>query len=306
LTAVLTNPPPSGVLDQLGLRGHRVTVLKDVPGGNANWLLEAPGRGRVVLRRYHAQATPAGLSYEHSVLGYLARTGWVVPEPVGGLVQHEGLWYCLTRFVPGGPAGDEGAGQRRRRGRDLARLHLALRGLGERLGQRPGWRAQHAGVTVHAGIDWAACLRGLAQVSPRLGSWAAAAAIQAQDALAAVGADGLPVTVIHGDFAEWNVHYERGHLAGIIDFGLTHLDSRPYELAIARTYRSPETIDAYRGELACGGWPLSDLEEAAIEPINRAFRVDMAAWQMEHGHRTGDYDLAMIERQLSRTGTAPP
>lgn len=96
---------------------------------------------------------------------------------------------------------------------------------------------------------------------------------QARDVLAAIGADELPVTVVHGDFHEQNVHYEHGHLAGVIDFGLTHLDSRPYELAIARTWRSPETIAAY-GE--------------------------------ESGRCGGDYDLAMIERQLSRTGTPPP
>jgi homoserine kinase type II len=303
---VLTDPPPCAVLDRLGLYRHGITVLKDVPGGNGNWLVEAPVRGQAVLRRYHARATPADLSYEHSVLRYLAGAGWVVPEPVGELVQHEGLWYCLTRFVPGEAVGRESTAQRRRRGRDLARLHIALRGLGERIGQRPGWRAQHAGVTVHTDIDWAACVRGLLHVSPQLGAWATAAAIRARDALAAVGAGELPVTVVHGDFAEWNVHYERGRLAGIIDFGLTHLDSRPYELAVARTYRSPETTGAYREELARGGWPLSALEEAAIEPINHAFRVDMAAWQMDHGRRTGDYDLAMIERQLSRTGTASP
>lgn len=304
MAAVLTDALPSGVLDRLGLRGHRITVLRDVPGQNANWLVEGSPRGRVVLRRYHARATPADLFYEHAVLRHLARAGWVVPEPVGELVRHEGLWYCPTRFVPGEPAGQESAGQRRRRGRDLARLHIAMRGLGERMGQRPGWRAQHGGVTVHTSIDWTACLRGLAEASPRLGSWAAAAEVQTRDALAAIGAGGLPVTVVHGDFAEWNVHYEHGRLAGVIDFGLTHLDSRPYELAIARTYRSPETIDAYRAELARGGWPLSELEEAAIEPVNRAFRVDMAAWQMDYGRRTGDYDLAMIERQLSRTGTS--
>jgi hypothetical protein len=44
----------------------------------------------------------------------------------------------------------------------------------------------------------------------------------------------------------------------------------------------------------------------ALGPVSRAFRVDMAAWQMDHGRRTGLYDLAMIERQLSKTGTAPP
>lgn len=43
----------------------------------------------------------------------------------------------------------------------------------------------------------------------------------------------------------------------------------------------------------------------AIEPVYRAFRVHMAAWQLERGRRTGQYDLAMIERQLAMTGTAP-
>jgi Ser/Thr protein kinase RdoA (MazF antagonist) len=112
--------------------------------------------------------------------------------------------------------------------------------------------------------------------------------------------------VVHGDFAEWNVHYEDGRLAGVIDFGLTHVDTRPYELAIARTYRAPQVIDAYRAELATGGWPLSELEEAAMGPVYRAFRGAMAAAEMEDGRITGSYDLAMIERQLSRTGTVLP
>jgi Ser/Thr protein kinase RdoA (MazF antagonist) len=110
--------------------------------------------------------------------------------------------------------------------------------------------------------------------------------------------------VVHGDFAEWNVHYDRGRLAGVIDFDLTHVDTRPYELAIARAYRAPEMADAYRAELAACGWPLSELEEAAVAPVYSAFRVGMAAAEMEDGLVTGNYDLAMIERQLSRTGTA--
>ncbi len=297
---------PAQVIERLGLRPSRIIALRDIPGQNGSWLVTMPGGQCLVLRRYHPLATAQDLSYEHSVLGHLAQAGWVVPEPAGELMQYEGRWYCPTRYVPGEAISQETPGQRRQRGRDLARLDSALRGLGERIGQRPGWRAQHADVTVHADIDWDACVHGLMQVSPRLGSWASAAAAQARDALTAVGASELPLTVVHGDFAEWNVHYERGQLAGVIDFGLTHLDSRPYELAIARTYRAPEAIDAYRGELARDGWPLSELEEAAIEPVYRAFRVDMTAWQLEDGRRSGRYDLAMIERQLSRTGTAPP
>jgi hypothetical protein len=102
------------------------------------------------------------------------------------------------------------------------------------------------------------------------------------------------------------VHYRHGRLAGVIDFGLAHQDTRPYELAIARTYRAPEAADAYRDELARGGWPLSALEEAAIGPVYHAFRVGMAAWELDHGLKTGEYNLAAIERQLSMTGTPSP
>jgi Ser/Thr protein kinase RdoA (MazF antagonist) len=304
LAAMLTGPP-SHVLELLGVRQGTVVALKDVPGGNGSWLAGTLGGQQVVLRRYHRRATAADLAYEHAVLRYLTDAGWAVPVPLSGLVQDAGLWYCLTRRVLGQPVARESARQRARRGRDLAGLHVALRGLGGRIGQRPGWRAQHAGVTVHTAIDWEACVRGLTAVSPRLGRWALAAAKQTRAALAAIDASELPLTVVHGDFAEWNVHYRRGHLAGVIDFGLTHLDSRPYELAIARTWRAPEAIDAYRAELARSGWPLTALEEAAIIPVYRAFRLDMTAW-LDQGRRTSDYDLRAIERQLTRTGTAPP
>jgi Ser/Thr protein kinase RdoA (MazF antagonist) len=301
---MLTGPPPR-VLELLGAHAAHVVVLKDIPEQNASWLLGTPSRARLVLRRYHRGATAADLAYEHTVLRYLGDAGWLVPVPVSGLVEDAGLWYCVTRRVPGLAVARESQAQRARRGRDLARLHVALRGLGERVGQRPGWRVQHDGVSVHAGIDWQACVRGLTAVSPRLGCWASAAAEDIRAALAAIGASGLPLTVVHGDFAEWNVHYRRGRLAGVIDFGLTHLDSRPYELAVARTWRAPEAVSAYRKELAHSGWPLTALEEAAIVPVYRAFRLDMTAWLLHQGLRTREYDLPGIERQLTRTGTPP-
>jgi Ser/Thr protein kinase RdoA (MazF antagonist) len=138
---------------------------------------------------------------------------------------------------------------------------------------------------------------------------AAVAASRAE--LAAIGAGDLPVTLVHGDFHEGNVHYlddDRGRerLAGVIDFGLTHLDSRPYELAIARSYRSPELRAAYRDELTRQGWPLSPLEVAAIEPLDRAFRVDMVAWQLAEGLRLGRFATDLIERHLARTGVPRP
>lgn len=130
------------------------------------------GRLALMLRR----AVAEDLGHEHAVLRHLAAAGWVVPEPAGDPVEEAGLWYCPTRYVPGRAAGPQTPAQQR--GRDLARLHLALRGLGERIGQRPGWRARHLGVTAHARIDWQACVRGLEQASSRLAARARAAAAQ--------------------------------------------------------------------------------------------------------------------------------
>lgn len=159
---------------------------------NGSWLVERSGQERTVLRRYHPDTGPDDLAYEHTVLRHLATAGWVVPHPIGDPLPHRGLWYCLTRYVPGKPVAAESPAQRRRRGRDLARLHLALRGLGERIGQRPGWCPQHTGITVLTSLDWRACVEGLVAVSPRLGAWAQAAAAQTRAALDAIGADQLP------------------------------------------------------------------------------------------------------------------
>jgi homoserine kinase type II len=296
----------SEILDQLGVAYRRVTVLSDVRSGNGNWLVETAGEKPQVLRRYRTSATGAELAYEHDVLRHLDAAGWSVPVPVSDLVQHQGAWYCLTRHVPGAAIRDESAGQRRRRGRDLARLHLALRGLDERIGQRTGFHPNHTAITTRTGFGWDTAVRALEHADPRLAAWAQSAAEQVRDGLNAAGTGGLPLMVVHGDFAEWNVHYQDGHLSGVVDFDLTHLDSRPYELAIARTYRAPEAADGYRAELARCGWPLSDLEEAGIEPVYRAFRLGMAAWEIHHGQETGRYNMPMIERQLTMTGTTRP
>jgi len=91
----------------------------------------------------------------------------------------------------------------------------------------------------------------------------------------------------------------------VIDFGVSHLGTRPYDLVSARCYRQPEIGSGYVEELNRQGWPLSDLEEAAIRPIYRVFRLYMVAWQIDVGMRTGHFDAAMITAQLTQTGVAP-
>ena len=282
----------------------QVTALQVKTYGNCCWLVE-PSRGEAfVLRRYHDEASEEDLAYEHSVLRFLSARGWVVPEPVGDLIRLDRWWWVPTRLIPGDTVQPETVDQRARRGRDLARLHHSLRELD--LGQRPGWRSQHTALTVHTDIDWESSLATFTRSNPELAEWAAKAADAARVELRSLGAEDLPTLVIHGDFHELNVHYGPDGLSGVLDFGLSHLDSRPQELAIARTHRSPEVIDAFREESERLGWPLSDLEEACIVPIRSAFRIDMVAWQLHHGERVGSYDTRWIESQLSKTSTPRP
>src|SRR5580692_2321800 len=49
---------PASVLNVLEVRPGRIAVLKDVPLGNGNWLIELPGGQRAVLRRYHQARLP--------------------------------------------------------------------------------------------------------------------------------------------------------------------------------------------------------------------------------------------------------
>ena len=80
---VMPASDPDQALNLLGVRPRRVVVLRDVPLGNGNWLVETAAAERFVLRRYHPQATREDLAYEHAVLGYLAGLGWVVPARAG-------------------------------------------------------------------------------------------------------------------------------------------------------------------------------------------------------------------------------
>lgn len=293
------------VFAELGVAARRCKPLKVVEEGNSSWRVETEDGDILALRRYHRGATVEAVLYEHAVLDHVAAAGWVVPHPVTDLTDIDGVLYCATAFVPGSPKENESEEDQAQRGRDLARLHACLRHLD--IGQRPGWRCQHAAVTVHSDIDWERCVAALRGVDGSLADWAQAAAEATRAELAGLRADDLPVLVVHGDFASWNVHYSgTGRLAGVIDFGLTHLDSRPYELAIGRGYRAPAMVGAYRSELANLGWSLTPLEEAAIEPLQRAFRVDMAAWAMDAGARAASFDLATIRSQLQRTAAAPP
>jgi hypothetical protein len=92
----------------------------------------------------------------------------------------------------------------------------------------------------------------------------------------------------------------------VTDFDLTHQDSRAWEFVLARMHRSPELIEGYERTAAELGFPLSAPEKVAVEPLERVFRVNMVMAELWGATRTGRFNFEMIERQLSRTGTAAP
>src|ERR1700753_2863558 len=115
MEAVLGGPDPA-VLALFGLDRHRVTVLSDVPDGNANWLVTDEAGHRLVLRRHHGEATFEDLTWEYAVLQHLAGAGWNVPAPLGELTGHQGRWFGLAPLRPrpaGPPQGPSRAGRAR-------------------------------------------------------------------------------------------------------------------------------------------------------------------------------------------------
>ncbi|GAB3405378.1 protein kinase family protein [Flindersiella endophytica] len=300
----------SQILDLLGVPAAHTAEIpaNHGPDGNANWHVWPRSGEPCVLRRYYAGTTVEDLAYEHAIPRQLSGQGWFVPDPLAEPLEVDGRWYCLTRYVPGQCRTRETPQQSRQRGADLARLDVALRPLAEQLGQRGGWRPLCAGLPVLTVADWQAGLDGFAAEQPALATWAAHAAAVTVDELAGLGAvDDLPLTLIHGDFmAEQNVHYDGDRLAGVIDFGVSHVGTRPYELISARSYRAPELVTAYADELRRLGWPLSEQEKAALVPVERGFRLGMVAWLLLAGTRAGRFDTAAIAAHLARTGIARP
>lgn len=76
-----------------------------------------------------------------------------------------------------------------------------------------------------------------------------------------IDADRAETIILHGDFAPWNILYERGELSGIYDFELAHLNFRVSDFALS--WRG------YQGDVIAGymeRYPLSELDQKMIVP----------------------------------------
>jgi Ser/Thr protein kinase RdoA (MazF antagonist) len=304
--AAITPETLHAVAAQLGLEVDRFEETRPADAesiGNGNWFAWN-GDHRHVLRRYHVLRTAEDLAYESAVLRHLTARGWSVPAPVAGPVRYDGRLWAATRHVPGAPHRNETAAQIDERGTLLAKLHADLADLD--LGQRQGFFQGSDLDGMGTFQDWDPGLQALRELRPDLADWAAFAMAEAKKSVAENNLLELPQTIVHGDFATWNLHFTDGRLSGVIDFDLTHQDSRSWEFMIARVYRAPELIDGYQRAAKELGNSLTEAELAAIPLMHGVFRVNMVMAELWSGPRTGSFDLPMIERQLGLTGSRRP
>ncbi|MBB5833641.1 phosphotransferase enzyme family protein [Kribbella italica] len=300
---------PTAPYDVAALLGLPVEKLEEVQRadpadpGNGVWFLWTGGGECVVLRRYHVLRTKLDLLFEAKVLAHLTCRGWEVPSTVAGPIEYADRLWAATRFVPGQARRKETVAQRGERGAVLAQLHADLRDLEIDLPQREGFFQGCDLVAMGNFQDWDPGVLALRELRPDLADWADAAMARGRELVAERKLLELPQSIVHGDFAEWNVHF--GPL-GVIDFDLAHVDSRSWEFVVARVHRSPELLTAYQEKATALGIPLSDEELAAIEPLERIFRINMVMAALWTGQHTGTFDLVDIDHQLARTGTPRP
>lgn len=296
---MLRTPP----IDAFGLDVDRLEATRpgdDESAGNGNWHLWTLGGDHHILRRYHVLRTEADLVFETQVLDHLTTRGWTVPTLVAGPVRHEGRLWAVTRFVPGRPRQEETVRQQFERGELLARLHADLAGLDVEVGPRPGFFRTADLDAMGEFQGWDRGVELLRGRRPDLAVRAVRAMARAKDLVLEHDLLNLPQTIVHGDFASWNVHLgDDGAFAGVIDFDLAHPDSRAWEFVIARVDLAPALVDGYQHATP---HPLSDRELAAIGPLQVVLQVLMVMAGLWDGQRSGRFDEAMITRYLCASG----
>jgi Ser/Thr protein kinase RdoA (MazF antagonist) len=242
--------------------------------GNCHWRVRR-GRDGFVLRMYRRGQSDSSIQYELDILNRLRHRGWPVAAAVGDTVEHSGFVFALFPLLPGSPHEAETAGQRRRRGRILAELHLELSAMTD-MRQRSGWkRADEVAHSIEAD-----------RLRPSATAHTIALHLErVRDRLDAAGASSFPVTVIHGDLIAQNLLFQGDELSGVLDFDSVHLDLRAADVACARRSTQDEVVRGYL-EIA----PLTDAELGCLDDFWRTsvlryalqvLRGDMAAGKDE-------------------------
>ena len=220
------------VLDRHGLTGLRPRLIK---GGhnNEHWFV-----GSFVLRRYRETRSAGSIAYEHAVLRHVASAGWPVSAPVAdregnGLIEDSGRLYALFPRLPGRRGDPERPRNARASGRCLARLHEDLASF-ESVAPPDVFRPlldYDADGTGNGSHTLGELLDEYGREHPSLSGRLLEAAERIWAESRVVDTSGFVRTLIHGDFHDGNLLFQRGELSGVLDFDFCHPDLRAADLA---------------------------------------------------------------------------
>ncbi len=224
---------------------------------NEHWFVESRGTG-LVLRGYPKKPF-ADIAYELDVLRHLFASGWPVPNVTEEPVVADGRTWCLFSRLPGGiRRSDTSPEQRRARGRVLAQLHDATSLLAG-MGQREGFSLSNE---VVRDPDLVPAVREYERVYPAEGHVMRWHIDRALEDFASIDLDGAETTVVHGDFAPWNLLFEGERLTGILDFEVTHLGYRVADFANSWRGYQDEVIGGYEEV-----HPLNEVDWQLLAPV---------------------------------------
>jgi Ser/Thr protein kinase RdoA (MazF antagonist) len=227
-------------------------VLGDKPTGT--WAATRDGRA-YVLKRFCAVDFP-DLPYTLRFAAALRGQGWPASEPAEEPLAGAGETWVLFHRLPGQSVWEPG--EQRARGRLLAELHFAAAATGI-TDRRAGFPVLEE---VIADPELDRCLRTHEVARPDQGRMLRAGRDQAARRLAEHSAATAPRSVIHGDFAPWNLLFENGRLTGLVDFEATHHTYQVADFALSwRGYQD----DVLRGYDEVR--PLSEVEWQLIHPV---------------------------------------
>ena len=284
---------PRGVVDAMGLPAARIRRIAH--RRNTYWLVETPSQ-QVVLCRYAPDRVHSDVAYELRLLEHLARRGWPVPTPVAPLVEGAHAIWGGFRYLSGRPPAPRsivGArAEQRRRGQLLAQLHADLAEV-VGMGQREGWRRADEGLFEPTGqLPVDAILVQYERASPEAGRVLRVYADRMRERLSALLPDAPAPVMIHGDFTPWNLRYARGHLSGVLDFEMAHLDLRVADFALSWRGQYDAVVRGY-ADVA----PLDPVEQELLVPIYWAWMLGAAV----AGIAAGDANVDWAVRHLLRT-----
>jgi aminoglycoside phosphotransferase (APT) family kinase protein len=213
----------------------------------------------VVLQRLRPAAVP-DWRYPLRVAAALRAQGWPTPEPAEEPLELGGDVWLLFHRRPGAaltPAGADRPAEQRARGRLLAELHAAAAATG--IADQRGGFAGPAEVVGDAELDgW---LRVHEKSRPVEGRVLRACRDRTAAWFAGHPETGVPRSVIHGDFAPWNLLFDGGRLTGVLDFEASHHTVQVADFALSWRGHYDEVLRGYDEVRA-----LSEAEWRTIRP----------------------------------------